>query len=194
LAARFATAAILPQVRSGWKYPEQDKDVLPLLLRWSPDEAMAKIKAGPIDDNRLFDLFFEIDKSFASRKAGFPPQLGDWLRQMLADGPDNQASFAAYQLSQGGAKQDRTLLEARLGRLRQEWAGKGEEIEAAGKPGGSKPAEDARKLEIALLSALSGKRFWSLSDEELASLAQGCMSAECRNHYRPKKPQPTELK
>jgi hypothetical protein len=180
LAARFATAAILPQVRAGWKYPEQDRDVLPLLLRWSPDEAVAKITAPPYDYIRLMNLFFNIDKNFTSRQAAFPPQLGDWLRQMVQEGPDNQASFAAFQLSQGGAKQDRALLEARLARLRKEWLGKSGEIEDAFKPEGSKAAQDARGLEIELVSALSSKRFWSLSDEEIAAVTQGCMSDQCR--------------
>jgi hypothetical protein len=194
LAARFATAAILPQVRAGWEYPEQDSDVLPLLLRWSPDEAMAKITASPFDSNRLTNLFFNIDKSFTSRQAAFPPQLSDWLRKMLQDGPDNQAAFAAYQLSQGGAKQDRSLLEARLARLRKEWSGTSEEIEAAFGPEGSKTAQDTRALEIELVSALISKRFWTLSDEELAALTQGCLSAQCSNYYHPGKPLSTEVK
>ena len=186
LAGRFATAAILPQVRAGWKYPEQDGEVLPLLLRWSPQEAMSKINSSSFDENRLMNLFFNIDRSFTSRQAPFPPHLGNWLRQMLQDGPDNQAAFAAYQLSQGGAKQDRALLETRLARLRKEWSGKDASVEVAYQPEGSKAAQDARRLEIELVSALSSKRFWSLSDEEFAALTQGCMSAQCRNYYRPK--------
>jgi hypothetical protein len=194
LAARFATAAILPQVRAGWKYPEQDSDVLPLLLRLSPDEAMAKITASPFDDNRLMNLFFNIDKSFISRQAAFPPQLSDWLRQMLQDGPNNQAAFAAYQLSKGGVQQDRALLEARLARLRKEWTGRSAGIEAAFGPEGSRAAQDSSKLEIELVSALISKRFWSLSDEELGVLTQGCLSAQCRNYYHPGKPLPTAVK
>jgi len=58
--------------------------------------------------------------------------------------------------------------------------GKSGEIEDAFKPEGSKAAQDARGLEIELVSALSSKRFWSLSDEEIAAVTQGCMSDQCR--------------
>jgi len=179
LAARFATAAILPQVRTGWKYPEQDREVLPLLLRWAPDEAMEKIRGASADQNRLTNLSFNINTSYTSRHAVFPTQMLDLLHRLLVEGTDSQAGFAAYELSQAGDKKDHVLLEARLDRLRKQWPGKDDQLQATVKAGNAQAAVDAQMLEIELVGALR-RGYWPISDDELDAITQGCLSSRCR--------------
>jgi hypothetical protein len=175
LAARFASPAILPLVRQGWKNPEQDGPVLALLLRYRPEEAVSKIEA--VSPATRMNIFFDINRVFKALGARFPEGFADWLRQRVKDGPDDDGGFAGYELSKGGAPEDRTLLEERLARVRSEWSARTDEV-ASASPGSA--AGKARKLDLELMSALRTSTAWSLSDEDAAQLARGCMSDQCK--------------
>jgi hypothetical protein len=182
LAGRFASPAILPAVREGWTSPEQDSAVLPLLLRYAPAEAIAKIES----EHQLNSIsFFETNKVFESRRTGFPPLLTDWLRRQLADGPNDLAGIAAFELSQGGQPQDRLLLERRLTDLRSQSTLKSDGTASAA---GNTPVSTVRKLEIELMSDLRGSQLWSVSDLDLQRLAAGCLSDECRQYGKSLQP------
>jgi hypothetical protein len=128
LAGRFASASILPAVREGWKDPAQDSAVLPLLLRYSPEEAVSLIQERHKVD--VF-LFFETNRVFKARAASFPAQLTKMLRHQLQEGPDAQAGTAAYELSQGGEPEDRFLIEQRLEKLRADWSSRVNDVTSA---------------------------------------------------------------
>lgn len=177
LAARYATAAILPQVRAGWKLPEQDQAVLPLLVRWAPGEALARITAEPYDANRVLNLFFSIDQSFVARHASFPEPICGWLRELLRQGTNKQAGTAAYQLSLAGTSADRPLMEARLAELRKTWTGK---LDASFSSANPQTAMDVRSLERELIHALLTSHFWTLSEADATHLADGCLDQTCR--------------
>ena len=181
LAGRFASAAILPAIRQGWTSPEQDSAVLPLLLRYEPDEAVSVITKASKRD--AVGLFYEIDKVFKSRGSSFPAQLTDLLRRQVEDGTDDEAGHAAYQLSQGGTPEDKLLLEQRLAKLRAQWSSRLGDLKSA--PPGS-PASMAEGLECSLMGNLRGSTVWTLSDAEAAQLALGCLSDECRQYGKPR--------
>ncbi len=181
LAARFASPAILPAVRQGWTDPAQDPTVLPLLLRYEPAEAISKIETSQLEG---INLFYETNKVFKSREATFPPELTDWLRRQVQSGPEDKAGCAGYELSQGGAAQDRPLLEQRLARLRAEWASRSDDVAS---PAPGSPAYKARQLDVELMSDLRGSTIWNLSDDDAAQLALGCLSEQCRLYGKPRR-------
>ena len=180
LAGRFASPAILPAVRQGWTNPAQDSAVLPLLLRYAPAEAVSRIEAFTKDGTMLF---YETNKIFKARGAGFPAQLADLLRHQVQNAPDDQAGTAAYELSQGGAPEDRFLIEQRLAKLRAEWSSRLNDV-APAVPGS--PAAKARKLDVELMSDLRGSTAWSVNNADAAQLALGCLSDECRLYGKPR--------
>ncbi len=180
LAARFASAAVLPAVRQGWTSPQGDGPVLALLLRYAPEEAVARLKTT---DWHQYDIFFQIDRVFGARKAQFPPQLTAWLREVVRTGSPEVAGTAAYQLSRYGDPKDRALLEARLAQLRAAWEGREAEI-ASAEP--QSEAGKAGRLEIELMSDLRGASLWTESDAEAADVARGCLSDQCRLRGRPR--------
>jgi hypothetical protein len=180
LAARFASPAILPAVRQGWTDATQDSAVLPLLLRYAPSEAILRIEASK-DESVV--LFFETNQVFKGRGVSFPPELRNWLRERVRSAPEGAAGTAGYELSQGGAPGDRSLLEQRLAKLRAEWSTRADDVASAG-PG--TPAASARKLDLELMSDLRGATVWTLSDSEAARLALGCLSDECRLYGKPR--------
>lgn len=183
LAARFASAAILPAVRQGWTNAEQDSAVLPLLLRYAPAEAVSRIEKSQAQGVNGIDLFYETNKVFKARGASFPPELTDLLRHQVQSGPDDMAAHAAYELSQGGASEDRLVLEKRLAEVRAEWASRADNAASAG-PGS--PADKAKQLEIELMSGLRESAIWTLSDADAAQLADGCLSDRCKLYGKPR--------
>jgi len=176
LAGRFASASILPAVRQGWKDPAQDSAVLPLLLRYSPEEAVSLIQER---HNQDVLLFYETNSVFKARAASFPAQLTKMLRHQLQDGPDDQVGTAAYELSQGGAPEDCFLIEQRLAKLRADWSSRVDEVTSAAP---DSPAAKARQLEVELMSDLLGSKVWTLGDIDAAQLALGCLSDQCRQY------------
>jgi hypothetical protein len=180
-AARFASPAILPAVREGWKFPSQNGPVLALLLRYSPAEAIERIKATPVPQAQ--SVFFEIDSIFAARHANYPTEFTSWLRQLVKEGPDDQAGQAAYQLSRFGTPDDRTLIKQRLRQVRAQWSSRSSELSTAA---ANSDAGHARKLETELMSDLRNATQWSITNEEVAQLAQGCLSDQCRIYGQPR--------
>jgi hypothetical protein len=181
LAARFASPAILPAVRQGWTDAAQDAAVLPLLLRYVPAEAVSRIERSQLQG---INLYFETNKVFKARRASFPAQLTDLLRHQVQSGPEDQAGWAAYELSQGGAPDDRSLLEQRLAKLRAEWSSRLDDVASAA-PGS--PAYKARALDVELMSDLREAAVWTLSDADAAQLALGCLSDRCRQYGKPRR-------
>jgi hypothetical protein len=174
LAARFASPAILPDVRKGWAKPEQDPPVIALLLRYAPAEAVKKIQSSPMN---AINPFFDVNNVFKARQVGFPDELTSWLRQLVKSGPNDDAGLAAFELSRGGAPEDLALVEDRLVRVHAEWAAK---LDQSAQGSAGSPAESARKLAHELMSDLRDATVWSVSDAELEQLAQNCLSDQCR--------------
>jgi hypothetical protein len=178
LAARFATAAVVPAIREGWKDKLQDGPVLAILLRYEPAEAVATLRAHGTPD---FTPFYEIETVFKARGASFPPELRALLREQVKDGSDQAAGRAAYSLSQGGLPEDREPIVTRLKQLWATWA--------------AQPAPDTQTIterkgkETALMSALRGDgRAWYMNNAEAAELTRGCISDECRKFGKPRTP------
>jgi len=69
--------------------------------------------------------------------------------------------------------------EARLDRLRKQWPGKDDQLQATVKAGNAQAAVDAQMLEIELVGALR-RGYWPISDDELDAITQGCLSSRCR--------------
>jgi len=182
LAARFASPAVLPEVRLGWTDAAQDSAVLPLLLRYAPAEAVSRIEKSQLQGVKG-DLFYETNTVFKARGAAFPAELTDLLRRQLRSGTDDQTDSAAYELSLGGAPEDRYLLEQRLGKLRAEWSSRADEVASAAP---SAQAIQARKLEVELMSALRQSAVWNMSDDDAAQLALECLSDQCRRYGKPR--------
>jgi hypothetical protein len=144
------------------------------LLRYQATEALSKIQA--ISPAERTNTFFYVNRAFKARGASFPPEFLDWLRRRLKEGTDEDAGFAAYELSQGGAPEDRALLEERLALLRSQWSAKIDQV--ASHTAGA--ASKAHKLEVELMSDLRGSTIWSLTNADAENLARGCMSEQCR--------------
>jgi hypothetical protein len=180
LAARFATAAILPAVREGWKEPAQDDAAIALLLRYTPNEAVAHLQLTPL----RFTYLLTSNNVFHSLHATLPPEMLAWLRQLVKDGPEAEAGSAAGELSQLGQAADRALLEERLARLRMDWSSKSYEIASAA---AGTPAQKARKLDTELMSDLRMSRVWFVNNADAERLARGCMSDQCRQYGEPRK-------
>ncbi len=180
LAGRFASAAVLPAVREGWTSPQRDGPVLAILLRYAPDEAVARLKTT---DWHQFNTFFEINKVYDARKAAFPPQLTAWLREVVRTGPPEAAGRAAYELSRYRDPNDRVLLEERLAQLRAAWKGRGAEVASAD---WQSEAGKAKQLDMELMSDLRGPNLWTETDAEAADLARGCLSDQCRLYGQPR--------
>lgn len=183
LAARFASAAILPAVRQGWTNAAQDSAVLPLLLRYAPAEAVSLIERSQAQEINGIALFYETNTVFKARGAGFPAQFADLLRHQLQSAPDDMAADAGYELSQGGVPNDRVVLEDRLAKLRAEWSSRTGDV-ASAKPGS--PADRAKQLESELMSDLRESTIWTFSDAEAAQLAEGCMTDRCKLYGKPR--------
>jgi len=136
-------------------------------------------------DNSVLS-FFETNNVFKTLGVSFPPELLKLLRNRVKNGANEQAGTGAYELSQGGAFDDRALIEQRLTKLREEWSSRRDDLAAA--PPGS-PAASAKQLEIELMSDLRGSPIWELSDSDATQLALGCMSDQCRLYGEPRNKQ-----
>jgi hypothetical protein len=184
LAARFGSKNMLPAMREiyaarkDWNPQSDEGPFLAYFLRYSPSDAMPRIEGLGIDTQ---GTFFYIDKVFATLKASFPNELQTWLREQVKNGSAQQAGFAAYQLSLVGEAEDKLLVERRLEKLRQQWAGREMEIESASM---TTPQAQARSLEVDLVSTLAGTdaRVWTLSPHEKAALRDGCLTSDCKRH------------
>jgi len=166
-AARFATSAILPQVKAVWTNPSQDSTMLPLLLRDAPKEAVALLNREP-------DIqWYPANTVYEALDAKFPPEILAWLRSPSA--PRN----AGYELAQFGEPQDRMLLEQNLENLRKQWLGREAEMKDAQV---NTPAYSARAEEQDLVGSLLAARVWTLTDEEKRRITDGCLSDGCRRY------------
>src|ERR1035437_7999887 len=178
LAARFATAKVIPAVRKGWTDKSEDGVALAILLRYEPVEAVAYLKAHEMVD---LAAFYDINNVFKARRASFPPELRDWLREEVRDAPDRAAGYAAYDLSQGGLAEDREVIEARLKRMWAAWA--------ADPTTDAKVGQERAGAEVNFISSLRGTgRAWYLTNAEAADLARGCISDQCRAYGKPRNP------
>ena len=167
-AARFATTAILPALREGWKSPEQDSAVLAVLVRDDPAGAVTLLNKETAKGTLNGMLFFETANVYKQISKEFPVEVLTWLRAKLENGADKEASTAAYALSIGGDATDGPRVEQRLERLR---AQRQSEEQVAG----------AQQAEIELASALGSYESKTFLDEARRhQLGQGCMSDQCR--------------
>jgi hypothetical protein len=167
-AARFATPAILPALREGWKSSKEDGAALAVLMRDDPTGAIElladEVATGKLDGM----LFFETGHVYGQIHQPYPDKVLMWLRTKLESGTDKEASTAAYALSIGGDASDGTRVEQRLERLRAEWQD-------------HEQTEDARKAEIELASALGSYGSKTFIDEaQRHQLGERCMSDQCR--------------
>jgi hypothetical protein len=177
-AARFASPAILPALKEGWKKSTQDSAVLAVLLRDAPSEAIALLNKEHTAAQFDGQLFYESRVVFAQLQQPFPEEVTAWLRERLANGSDKEVAAVAYALSIGGGSSDSTLIEDRLRRLRNEWKGREHEVATANV---NQPAGQARQAEMELVSALGS--FDSHTKVDAAyrpDLGAGCMSDMCR--------------
>jgi hypothetical protein len=189
IAARFGSENMLPVMqriyadRKDWN-PQLDVGAfLAYFLRYAPQDVLPSL--GELGVNS-FGVFFHIDKVFEARKAVFPDPLENWLHDKLAKGNVDEAGLAAYQLSRFGRPEDKSLVEARLQQLRQQWRERGAGIDGAPM---ATPEAGARKLEVDLMSTLASPegKVWSMTREEVVRLGEGCLSSECKR-YAPATP------
>lgn len=176
LAARYATPAILPQIKAGWNANAQDATMLAVLMRMAPTEAVTLLDRIT-DGNNL--PFYPADTIYDALHQPYPPQVLAWMRQHLAttSGLAEQRNLA-YQLATRGETTDEALIEKRLADLRKAWAPRAAEVEAT--RDWRTEAGEARATERDLMSSLNHATVWKLSSEKLNALAAGCMSDECR--------------
>jgi hypothetical protein len=177
LAARYATPAILPQIKAGWNAPTaQDSTMLAVLMRMAPAEAATLLDRTASQNNLPF---YPADTIYESLHQPFPPPVLAWIRQHLttASNKAQERSFA-YQLAGHGEATDEALIENRLIDLRKAWAPRASEVSAA--TDRRTEAGEARATERDLMSSLHNATAWKLSAEKLQALAAGCMSDECR--------------
>lgn len=187
IAARFAGDNLLPAMRKihadskNWNPQSDEGAFLAYLLRYAPEEAVASLDTLGVNAQ---GTFFYIDKVFEARKAVFPEPLENWLRVKLTKGNADQAGLAAFQLSRFGRPEDKSLVEARMEQLRQQWRER--ESGDASAPVGSSEAE-AHKLEADLMSTLASPdaKVWTLTRDELARLGEGCLTSECKRYASP---------
>jgi hypothetical protein len=118
--ARFASAAILPEIEklyvsppAGWNLANR-MHVLAYLARRQGDAAMWLI--GAEADKDLREHGTEANTLGAMASCYFPEVLIRLERQRLASDDAKAASWAAYDLSNHGTREDTALLEARLNR------------------------------------------------------------------------------
>lgn len=166
-AARFATPAILPQVKAAWTNASQDPSMLALLMRDAPKEAVALLAREPKID------WYPANNVYEGLDGKFPPEVLAWLRDPSAP------RSAAYELAQFGEPQDRVLLEQRLDDLRGQWLGREAELKDAQV---NTPAYSAKSEEQELVSSLLGAKAWTLTGEEKLRITDGCMSDWCHGY------------
>jgi hypothetical protein len=106
LAARFATSAVLPALREGWKNSTQDGAVLAVLIRNEPAGAVELLKtraaAGKFDEM----LFFDTGDVYKHITQTFHEEVLTWLRAKVTNGSAQEVRAAAYALSIGGEASD----------------------------------------------------------------------------------------
>jgi hypothetical protein len=168
-AARFATPAILPALRAGWKNPTQDSAALAVLVRNDPVAAVQLLDreaaAGKLDG-----LIYSSANVYGQIAQPFPAEVQQWLRSKLTSGTDKEAGAAAYALSIGGDTSDSARVQNRLQRLRTEYLGQ-------------VPPKSAQTAEAGLAGALAGYGLKTAVDAaQRRKLGQGCMSDMCRFH------------
>jgi hypothetical protein len=166
-AARFATPAILPEVKAAWTNASQDPSMLALLMRDAPKEAVALLAREPKID------WYPANRVYEALDGKFPPEVLAWLRDPSAP------TSAVYELAQFGEPQDRMLLEQRLDDLRGRWLGHEAELKEAKV---NTPAYSAKGEEQELVSSLLGAKAWKLTDEEKLRITEGCLSDWCQGY------------
>ena len=74
-AARFASPAILPALKTGWQKPSQDSAALAILLRDAPTEAMALLNKQLAAGQLNAQTFYESDTVFKQLDQPFPDEI-----------------------------------------------------------------------------------------------------------------------
>ena len=174
LAARFGSPALLPAVEtSGAQQLAANPNdsgiggaLLAAEMRDNAGAALQRLQRGMPSAIS----WYETDKVFESAHQPFPPSILTWLRSQVLTASDETAGNAAYQLSVGGTKEDRKIIEQRLMKLR------------SGSPdsSGAKPS----MAEANLVSALFRATAWTLTPEDRASITQGCLTDSCRGYAK----------
>lgn len=174
LAARYATPAILPQIKQGWQLPSQDAVMLAVLTRMAPPEAVALMnKLSTQPDIPLYQTDIVLD----AMHLALPPEELAWLRTRLPAAPVQQERAIAYQLSHHGDATDEPLLEKQLFSLRKAWADHASAVDTAA---WNTPEGAAKTTERELMNDLTHATAWKLSAAQTQSLVAGCMTTECR--------------
>jgi len=190
LAARFATAAIVPTVRDAWhqqpKNQFADAAVLAFLMRFAPAEAVASLKADVTFNS---NAFFSIDEVFKACHAAYPPELRVWLLDLVKNGNEEMARAGAYQLSKHGRPEDRAVLEARLKSLRDRRSSTASHVDSdTSKSAYAEGRDSDVRLEADLVVDLRTSPIWFVNNAEAAELAHGCASTECIHMGDPRNP------
>lgn len=175
LAARYATPAILPQIKAGWNANAQDNVMLAVLMRMAPTEAVALLDRTTSQNNLPF---FPVNSIYEALHQPYPPPVLTWMRQHLGTATGMQERTLAAELSRRGEATDEALVEKRLADLRKTWAPRSAEVSAT--IDWRTEAGEARATERDLMSSLNYATAWTLSPDKRQAIAAGCMSDECR--------------
>ena len=179
LAARYATPAILPQIKQGWKLPSQDGAMLAVLTRMAPAEAVALLDKIAGQPNLPF---YQEDTVLDSLHMPLPPEELAWLRTHLPNAPSKQKGTFAYELSRHGETSDEALLEGQLMELRKAWADRATELNNAS---WNTPEGETKATERNLIDSLFHATAWTLPQERKKMLTAACLTDACRQ-YSPK--------
>lgn len=173
--ARYATAAILPDVRrlydAGRLGLEQITRVhlLAYLDRWDEAgaaERLGRALAADPDDSMLLYRLAEARYSKAV----------DAVNRVRLDSADPRIVGAAASLMSQHAPADaRAVLEARLNQWINDWRGRTAELEPD-----SKTTTPQAGLQIALIRAVLNGNAWTVSEADAARLKQNCLTQRCR--------------
>jgi len=105
--ARYGSAAALPAIRELYANRSAAPDyfetqyqgaLLAYLLRYSPDEALASIRAFAGD---LGTLFFPIGNAYSARREAYPAVLQSWLQEQATSGTPQGKRWASSELARG---------------------------------------------------------------------------------------------
>ena len=182
IAGRFASGAIYPQVLALYRaHPEWNDTVrgatIAYLARWHPEVAAELLPSSTLSKSTY--LLFTLNNVLAARHGIYPESLRLALRAWIAQGSDNEAEQALYNLSKFGTQDDAAVAVARLERLASDWNGRAAELTS---PTPNPEAQAAFQLwQELVLSLWSKEGAWVLPDAERHRIKRMCLGTACQN-------------